>query len=193
MPPTSNRCSASEQYHNQIFYNLFFQRLSNIQFLKDIKEKTMANTYSKIYIQTVFVVQDRNSLITKVWKDDLYKYICGIVQTREHKMLQIGGIADHVHLFVGLKPNESVSDLMKWVKGSSSEWINEQKFTATKFKWQDGFGAFSYSHSQISAVCKYIQNQETHHKKKTFTEEYLEFLEKFEVPFDERYLFNPVL
>lgn len=153
----------------------------------------MANTYSKIYIQTVFVVQDRDSLIAKAWQHELYKYINGIVQTRGHKLLQIGGIADHVHLFFALKPTESVSDLMKWVKGSSSEWVNEQKLTKTKFKWQQGFGAFSYSHSQISHVCNYIQNQEIHHKKKTFTEEYLDFLEKFEVPFDERYLFVPVL
>jgi putative transposase len=153
----------------------------------------MANTYSQIYIQSVFIVQDRDCLFHKEWREDLYKYITGIVQNRGNKLIQIGGVADHIHLFVGLKPAESVADLMKWVKGDSSEWINENNFLKHKFQWQAGYGAFSYGHSQMNDVCKYIQNQETHHKKRTFMEEYYDFLEKFEVPYDERYVFKPVL
>ncbi len=153
----------------------------------------MANTYSQIYIQTVFVVQDRDCLLQKEWRSELYQYITGIVQNRGHKLIQIGGVADHVHLFVGLKPAEAVADLMKWVKSDSSEWINERHFLRHKFQWQVGYGAFSYGHSQINDVCKYIQNQEAHHKKRSFMEEYLDFLEKFEVPYDERYIFKPVL
>jgi putative transposase len=153
----------------------------------------MANTYSQIYIQSVFIVQDRDCLLHKEWREDLYKYITGIVQNRGNKLIQIGGVADHIHLFVGLKPSESVADLMKWVKGDSSEWINESNFSKHKFQWQAGYGAFSYGHSQMNAVCKYIQNQEEHHKKKTFMEEYYDFLERFEVPYDERYVFKPVL
>jgi putative transposase len=153
----------------------------------------MANTYSQIYIQTVFIVQDRDCLLKKEWREELYQYITGIVQNRGNKLIQIGGVADHIHLFVGLKPAESIAELMKWVKGDSSEWINDKKFLKHKFQWQTGYGAFSYGHSQIDAVCKYIQNQEEHHRKKTFMEEYLDFLEKFNVPYDERYIFKPVL
>ena len=153
----------------------------------------MANTYAQIYIQTVFIVQDRECLLQKEWREDLYKYMTGIVQNRGNKLIQVGGVADHVHLFVGLKPAESVADLMKWVKGDSSEWVNENKLLKRKFQWQAGYGAFSYAHSQLDAVCKYIQNQEEHHKKHTFMEEYLDFLTKFEVPYDERYIFKPVL
>ena len=153
----------------------------------------MANTYAQIYIQTVFIVQDRECLLQKEWREDLYKYMTGIVQNRGNKLIQVGGVADHVHLFVGLKPAESVADLMKWVKGDSSEWVNENKLLKHKFQWQAGYGAFSYAHSQLDAVCKYIQNQEEHHKKHTFMEEYLDFLTKFEVPYDERYIFKPVL
>jgi REP element-mobilizing transposase RayT len=153
----------------------------------------MANTYSQIYIQTVFIVQDRDCLLHKNWREGLYKYITGIVQNRGNKLIQIGGVADHVHLLVGLKPAESVADLMKWVKGDSSEWINDNKFLKHKFQWQTGYGAFSYAHSQLDSVCQYIQNQEEHHKKRSFMEEYLDFLEKFEVPNDERYVFKSVL
>ena len=153
----------------------------------------MANTYSQIYIQTVFIVQDRNCLLHKEWREDLYKYMTGIVQNRGNKLIQVGGVADHVHLFVGLKPAESVADLMKWVKGDSSEWINKQKLLKHTFQWQAGYGAFSYAHSQLTDVCNYIKNQESHHRKRTFMEEYLDFLNKFEVPYDERYIFEPVL
>ena len=153
----------------------------------------MANTYSQIYIQTVFIVQDRDCLLREAWRDDLYKYITGIVQERGNKLIQIGGVEDHVHLFFGMKPAESVADLMKWVKGSSSEWINDSRFLKTKFVWQKGYGAFSYGHSQINAVCKYIINQKEHHRQHTFMEEYTKLLDLFEIPYEERYIFKPVL
>ena len=153
----------------------------------------MANTYSQIYIQTVFIVQDRDCLLRKEWRDELYKYITGIVQNRGNKLIQIGGVEDHIHLFFGMKTSESVAELMKWVKGSSSEWINEEKYVKTNFAWQKGHGAFSYGHSQIDDVCKYIINQEEHHRKHTFLEEYTRFLEIFDIPYEDRYIFKPVL
>ena len=153
----------------------------------------MANTYSQIYIQTVFIVQNRECLLHKEWREEAYQYMTGIVQNRGNKLIQIGGVADHVHLFVGLKPAESVADLMKWVKGESSEWINDRKFLKHRFQWQAGYGAFSYGHSQIDGVCKYIQNQEEHHRTHTFMEEYEGFLKIFDIPYEERYLFQPVL
>jgi len=152
----------------------------------------MANTYTQIYIQSVFTVQNKISVITPQWHDDLYKYITGIVQNNGHKLIAINGMPDHIHLFIGMKPNQSLSDLMQDVKGDSSKWIHENGLTKGKFEWQAGFGGFSYSISQIDAVVKYINNQKTHHQKKTFIQEYMEFLEKFKVPFDERYIFKPV-
>ena len=152
----------------------------------------MANTYTQIYIQTVFTVQNQISLIKPQWQDELYKYMTGIVQNNGHKLIAINGMPDHMHLFIGMKPNQSLSDLMQDVKGSSSKWIHEKGYVNGKFEWQPGFGGFSYSISQIDAVVKYINNQKVHHQKKTFIQEYLEFLEKFKVPFDERYIFKPV-
>ena len=152
----------------------------------------MPNTYTQIYIQTVFTVQNKISLILPQWQDDLYKYITGIVQNNGHKLIAVNGMPDHIHLFIGMKPNQSLSDLMQDVKGDSSRWIHEKSFTKGKFEWQAGFGGFSYSISQIDTVVKYINNQKTHHQRKTFIQEYLEFLEKFKVPYDERYIFKPV-
>jgi len=139
----------------------------------------------------IFAVQNRNALIQDSWEEKLYKYITGIVQQYGHKMLQINGMPDHVHLLIGMRPTQSLSDLMKQVKGSSTEWINENKWTRHKFSWQAGYGAFSYAKSEVPRVIKYIQNQKEHHRTKTFTEEYMEFLEAFEVDFDERYIFKP--
>lgn len=152
----------------------------------------MANTYTQIYLQIVFVVKNRASLIHSSWKTDLYKYITGIIQNNGHKLIAINGVSDHVHLFIGMKPNQSLSDLMQDVKAGSSKWIKEKGYVNGKFEWQPGYGAFSYSYSQIDAVVKYINNQEAHHSKKTFKEEYLEFLEKFNIAFDERYIFSDV-
>ena len=152
----------------------------------------MANTYTQIYIQYVFAVQNRISLIKNEWKDELYKYMTGIINQHEHKLLSIGGMTDHIHALVSMHPKQAPSDLMYELKRSSSLWINENKFVFGKFSWQEGFGAFSYSQSQISRVSKYIENQETHHKKKTFREEYLDFLKAFNIEFDERYVYKEI-
>lgn len=153
----------------------------------------MANTYTQIHIHFVFAVKYRKAIIQTEWKDDLYKYISGIVQNDKHKLLCINGMSDHIHILIGMRPAQSVSDLMKDVKQGSSLWINENKLAKCHFEWQEGYGAFSYSKSQIQNVVNYIQNQEEHHKKKTFLEEYKEFLEKFEVDFDERYIFKELI
>lgn len=149
----------------------------------------MPNTYTQIHIQFVFAVKYRQSLIHKNWEDELYKYITGIIQNNKHKVLAINGMPDHIHILVGLRPDQSISDLLQQVKRDSSKWINEKKFLPGKFEWQSGYGAFSYSMSQVDTVINYIRNQKEHHRKKNFMEEYREFLEKFQVEFDERYLF----
>jgi REP element-mobilizing transposase RayT len=129
-------------------------------------------------------------LINAEWKNDLYRYITGIVQNKNNKMLAINGMSDHIHLFIGLHPALSVSNLVKDIKLASNDWINTKNLNRARFEWQDGFGAFSYSRSQVHAVCNYIENQQAHHRKKTFRQEYISFLKKFEVPYDERYLFT---
>ncbi len=150
----------------------------------------MANTYTQIYIQVVFAVQGRLNLIKKDNKEELHKYITGIIRNKKQKLIAINSMPDHSHIFIGMKPNTALSDLVRDIKNNSSTFINEKKWVKGKFNWQEGFGAFSYSHSQIDAVVKYIQNQEDHHAKKTFKEEYLELLRKFHVEFDEKYLFK---
>ena len=150
----------------------------------------MANTFSQIYLQFVFAVKLRECLIAKEHKEELHKYITGLVQNRNTKMLAIHCMPDHTHLFVGIKPTVLISDLVKEVKVESNEFINDKKWVKGKFSWQEGYGVFSYSHSQIGAVINYILNQEAHHKKRTFKDEYLELLKKFEIPFEEKYLFN---
>ena len=152
----------------------------------------MANTYTQIHIQTVFAVQNRQSLIGNEWSDDLYKYITAIIQNNDHKLLQINGMPDHVHILFGLRPVQAISDLMKQVKQDSSKWINQNRLAKGKFSWQEGYGAFSYSKSQLPRVIRYIQNQQVHHKTKTFREEYLTFLETHGVDYDERYIFKPI-
>ena len=150
----------------------------------------MAGTFSQVYIQVVFAVKGRENLIGKEWKDDLYKYIAGIIKGKGQKSIIVNGVADHVHVFIGLRPSMAISDLVRDIKNNSNNFINEQKFVKGKFSWQEGYGVFSYSHSQIDAVYKYILNQEEHHRKKTFKEEYLEFMEKFQLEYDEKYLFD---
>jgi putative transposase len=150
----------------------------------------MPNTYTKIYLHIVFAVKFRDCLISREWKNELYKYITGIVQNNGHKLIVINGMPDHVHILIGLKPDQSISDLMQDVKGSSSKWINEKGFTRGKFNWQQGYGAFSYSDSQLDNVIKYIENQEEHHKKKMFREEYLDILKSANVDYNEKYLFD---
>lgn len=149
----------------------------------------MSSTYSQIYLQVVFAVQGRQSLIHQNWEEELFKYITGIVQNKEQKMLAINGVSDHIHFFIGMKPSCCLSDLVREVKKSSNEFIKEKRF-CKGFHWQDGYGAFSYSHSQLSNVINYIKKQKQHHLKKTFKQEYLEFLEKFEIVYEEKYLFD---
>jgi len=152
----------------------------------------MANTYTQIHIHAIIAVQNRQSLIRNDWRNELYKYITGIVQNHNHKMLQINGMPDHVHILLGFRPTQSLSDLMKIIKQDSTKWINHNSFMNGRFSWQEGYGAFSHSRAQVTQVVKYIQNQEEHHKKRSFRMEYLDFLEKFEVDYDERFIFKPV-
>lgn len=153
----------------------------------------MANTFTQIHIHFVFAVKYRLGIIQSEWKEELYKYITGIADNNSHKLLAINGMSDHIHILIGNRPSQSISDLMKDIKQSSSKWINENKFIKTHFAWQAGYGAFSYSKSQISTVIKYIQNQEAHHKTKTFIEEYLEILRNFEIEYDEKYIFKELI
>lgn len=152
----------------------------------------MANTFTQIYLHIVFAVQNRISLIRPEWKDELYKYITGIVRMNDHKLIAINGTLNHLHVAIGYKPYQLIPDLLQDIKGDSSKWINNRKFVKGHFAWQAGYGAFSFSHSQIDAVVKYIVNQEQHHKKKSFREEYLELLKKYEIEFDERYILEDV-
>lgn len=150
----------------------------------------MPGTFSQIYIQVVFAVKGRESLIHKEWEERLYQYITGIVRTKEQKLIAVNGMPDHIHVFIGMKPSCCLSDLVREIKKSSNDFINENKLAKFRFSWQEGYGAFSYSHSQIEAVAKYILNQKEHHKKVTFKQEYIDFLKKFEIEHDEKYLFN---
>ncbi len=153
----------------------------------------MANTFSKIYIHIVFSVKGRENLIRTNWKDELYKYICGIVNGNKQKVYAIGGMPDHIHLLISIKPDISVSELVKDIKINSTKWINIKNMVPGKFQWQEGFGAFSYAHSQLDVVINYINNQEQHHSRKSFKDEYLEMLEKFKIEFDDQYLFEWIM
>jgi len=150
----------------------------------------MANTYTQLYAQLVFAVKGRQSLIQKEFREPLHQYITGIVQKRGQKMLAVFCMPDHAHIFVGFKPTLCLSDLVRDIKTNTSLFIKENNFTPVTFSWQEGFGAFTYAHSQLDSVCKYILNQEAHHSARTFKSEYLDFLAKFKVPYEERYLFE---
>ena len=150
----------------------------------------MAGTFSQIYIQVVFAVKGRENLIDKSWKDELHSYLSGIIKGKGQKSIIVGGVSDHIHAFIGLKPSMAVADLVRDVKNNSSNFINDNKFVRGKFSWQEGYGSFSYSHSHIESVYKYILNQEKHHEKRPFKEEYLELLRKFEIEFKDEYLFE---
>jgi REP element-mobilizing transposase RayT len=153
----------------------------------------MANTYTQIHIQFVFAVKYREGLIHASFKAELQQYISGIIKAYNHKVLAINGMPDHIHILIGMRPTQSISDLLQDIKGSSSKWINEKKFLKVKFEWQEGYGAFSYAKSEINSVVAYIHNQEAHHKTKTFREEYLELLKDFEIEFDHNYIFKEPL
>ena len=146
--------------------------------------------FTQLYVHIVFAVKYRERLLTKEMRDELFKYISGIITNRKHKVIIINGIADHIHILIGLNPNDKISDLVACIKRESSSFINEKKWFRGKFHWQDGYGAFTYSRSQLDNIYKYILNQEIHHKKRTFREEYFELLERFEIKFDEKYLFE---
>lgn len=151
----------------------------------------MANTYTQIHIQAVFAVKYRAGLIASPWKDELYRYMTGIIQHYGHKVLQINGVPDHVHILFGMRPNQALSDLMQHVKQDSSKWIDQKGFVLGKFAWQEGFGAFSYSNRDVPNVIAYIKNQEEHHHRMSFQQEYVKFLKDYEVDHDERYIFKP--
>ncbi len=150
----------------------------------------MSGTFSQIYIQIVFAVKGRSNLINEKWNSELHKYISGIIKGKNQKPIIVNGMPDHIHAFIGLKPSMAISDIVRDMKNNSSNFINKNKFVRGKFLWQEGYGAFSYSHSHIENVYNYILNQEKHHKKQTFREEYLEFLYKFNIKYNEKYIFD---
>ena len=152
----------------------------------------MSNTYTQIHIQTVFAVRNRDALISPEWSERLYSYMASIVNDQGHKTLAIGGVSNHVHLLFGFRPTQSLSSLMLRLKRETSEWINKERLTRFQFQWQEGYGAFSYSKSHVPRVVQYIVNQEKHHAKRSFREEYLDMLRKNEIEFDERYIFEDV-
>lgn len=150
----------------------------------------MSGTFSQIYIQVVFAVKSRKALIESSWEERLYQYMTGIIRNKGQKLLAINGTANHIHILIGMKPSCCVSDLVREVKKASNEFVKENKFSKFKFGWQEGYGAFSYGHSQIDAVIKYVLNQKEHHKKQSFKEEYIQFLKKFNVEYNDKYLFD---
>jgi len=150
----------------------------------------MANTYTQLYFHIVFAVKGRANLIAAHWKDELYKYVAGIITNKNQKLMIINGMPNHVHLLVGTKPTCNLSDLVRDIKANSSKWINEKQFVAGKFEWQTGFGAFTVSQSGVNKVIDYIKNQEEHHKSKTFKDEYIDFLKAYEIEYKPEYIFS---
>lgn len=150
----------------------------------------MPGTYSQIYIQYVFAVQGRANLLQKPWRAEVFKYISGIITAKGQKSIIVNGVSDHLHVFVGLKPSMQISDLIRDIKNNSSKFINDQKYLRSKFEWQKGYGVFSYSASHIDRVYQYIANQELHHQKMTFQDEYISLLKKFQIEYDEKYHFD---
>ncbi|HEV7745324.1 MAG TPA: IS200/IS605 family transposase [Pyrinomonadaceae bacterium] len=150
----------------------------------------MANTFSQIYIQTVFAVSNRQSLIKPEFKEDLYKYISGIVRNQGQKLIANNGVEDHVHILIGLRPAMALADLVREIKADSTNFINKKKLVHGRFSWQEGYGAFSYGHSQLETIIRYIQNQEKHHARRSFRAEYLTLLRKFDIAFEEKYVFE---
>ena len=151
----------------------------------------MADTYTQLYIHIVFAVKGRQSLIPKQHKAELHKYITGIITGKNQKVIQINSMPDHIHILIGMTPDIALSDLVRDVKANSSKLINKNRWVTGRFEWQTGFAAFSYAHSQLDAVARYIINQETHHSHQTFRQEYLAFLKRFDVPYNPKYVFDP--
>lgn len=150
----------------------------------------MADTYVQMHIHLVFATKNRDAIIAKEWKIDLEKYITGIVQNHRHKMLAIKSVSDHIHIFIGYNVNHLIPNLVEEIKTSSNKWINQNKLSPYKFEWQQGYGCFSHSHSQVESVSNYIMNQEEHHRKKTFKEEYLKILNENEMKYNDKYIFD---
>jgi len=150
----------------------------------------MADTYVQAYFHLIFAVQNRQALIQKSWNNELEKYITGIVQNNNHKLIAIGSMPDHIHIFVGYNLNQTIPNLVEDIKTSSNHWIKKKNLTKFKFNWQKGYGAFTHSHSQINVVTKYVLNQQEHHHRKTFKEEYLEMLNKFQIIYKDKYVFD---
>ncbi len=150
----------------------------------------MSSTFSQIYIQIVFAVKGRENLISEKWEAELYKYITGIIKNKGQKLLAINGMPDHIHLLIGMKPSCRLSDLVREIKKSSNAFIKEKRFTKINFQWQEGYGSFSYSHSSLDNVINYIRKQKEHHTRRTFREEYLEFLKLFQIDYKNEYLFD---
>ena len=150
----------------------------------------MPGTFSQLYIQVVFAVKGRENLISNTWKTELHKYIAGTIKGKNQKPIIVNGMPDHIHAFIGLRPSMAISDLVRDIKNNSTNFINDKKLVKGQFAWQEGYGVFSYSHSHIDKVYQYILDQERQHRKKTFKQEYLEFLKRFEVEYDEKYLFE---
>jgi len=149
-----------------------------------------SGTYSQLYIQTVFAVKYRAFLVKPEWRERLHQYITGIIQERGNKLLSIYAMPDHIHIFFGLRPSQCIADLMRDVKAFSSKWINDQRFLTTRFEWQNGYGAFSYSRQQISQLITYIEGQELHHWKISFRDEFRQVLKEFDIAYDEKYIFH---
>ena len=150
----------------------------------------MANTYTQCYIHLVFSPKNRAALIGKQWKTDLEKYIAGIISNNNHKLLAIGTMPDHIHIFIGYNVTQLIPKLIEEIKTSTNSWINKNKLTSQKFEWQKGYGAISNSRSQIDNVIKYVLSQEEHHKKNSFREEYMKILNKNGIDFDEQFIFD---
>lgn len=150
----------------------------------------MANTYTQLYFHIVFAVKGRANLVSTKWREQLYKYITGIITNKSQKLIIVNGMPDHVHLLIGMKPDACLSDLVRDIKANSSKFINEQKLAVGKFDWQTGFGAFTLGYSQLDTVVTYIKNQEEHHRKKSFREEYLDFLKQNDIEFKSEFIFD---
>jgi putative transposase len=170
---------------NETYCNNGFQSVEKL--------KQMANTYHQVYIQTVFAVKYRAALIDNSWKPTLLAVIGNLINEKDCKTIIVNGVEDHVHCFIGLKPIVSISELMKTVKGKSSKYINDHRLTDNRFEWQEGYGVFSYSQSQIDRVYQYVAQQVEHHQKQSFKNEYKGLLDKFKVPYEERYLFEDLI
>ncbi|RKU14337.1 transposase [Candidatus Poribacteria bacterium] len=150
----------------------------------------MADTYTQLYIHIIFAVKGRQSLIPKLHKDELHRYITGIIDSKNQTVIQINSMPDHIHILVGITPDIAISDIVRDIKANSSKFINKQRWIAGRFEWQTGFAAFSYAHSQLDTVARYIKNQEEHHSRQTFREEYLAFLKRFNVSYNPKYVFD---